>query len=291
MKLWIAKNSEIPVREQIVTQVTLAIASGELTTGVKLPSTAEIARRFGLHANTVAHAYQELADRDWLEFRHGSGFFVRDLNAGSVSLDRMVADFLRQAREHGFAADDVLECVSKFTSRRPPTRLVLLEDDPEYRAILHAEIADSIGAEPDSFPTSAFEPPDGAILTAMFDERPKIPDTPDCVFLNARSVAEALAVENRPTNEDLIAVLSGWDKFLLLGKTMLIAARIDPESLIVRSTRAKGWRNGVDTATMIICDALTAREFDGDPRLRVFRLIADSSLAELSPKINSRTLA
>src|SRR5688500_12845828 len=62
MKIWIAKNSEVPVREQLITQITLAVAAGDLEIGEKLPSTREIARRCGLHANTVSSAYQKLVD-------------------------------------------------------------------------------------------------------------------------------------------------------------------------------------------------------------------------------------
>ena len=30
MKIWLTKNSEIPVREQIIAQITLGITSGDL---------------------------------------------------------------------------------------------------------------------------------------------------------------------------------------------------------------------------------------------------------------------
>jgi GntR family transcriptional regulator len=63
MKLWISKNSEVPVAEQLTTQIMLAIHSGELKPNQKLPSTRELARRFALHSNTVNAAYRDLARR------------------------------------------------------------------------------------------------------------------------------------------------------------------------------------------------------------------------------------
>ena len=66
MKLWISKNSEVPVAEQLTTQIMLAIHSGELKPNQKLPSTRELARRFALHSNTVNAAYRDLAHRGWL---------------------------------------------------------------------------------------------------------------------------------------------------------------------------------------------------------------------------------
>ena len=40
--------------------------------------------------------------------------------------------------------------------------------------------------------------------------------------------------QQRPTEEDLIAVVSGWERFLGMAKTMLLAANIDAESLLIR---------------------------------------------------------
>ncbi len=282
MKLWIAKNSEVPVREQIVAQVTLAITSGDLDVGAKLPSTAEIARRFAVHPNTVSHAYRELADDGWIEYRHGSGFYVCEQSSESgESLERFVARFLESARSRGFSVSDVADCVARFADRETPARVVLLEDDEFYRAILVAELRSALSVGVDGAATTGFNGADGAVATAMFDEKPKLAPDVECHYLKTRSVAGAMSIENRPSQTDLIAVLSGWDKFLLLARTFLIAARIDAESLIVRSTRESGWRKGLDAATLIICDAPTAEHFNGDPRLRTFRLISDESIGEL----------
>src|SRR4051812_14810142 len=99
MKLWLSKSSEIPVRDQLVTQIIFAVAGGDLATGEKLPSTAEIARRFQLHSNTVSNAYQKLCDDGWIEFRKGSGFYVLDGgNCGAENtLDHLIAKFLQTA--------------------------------------------------------------------------------------------------------------------------------------------------------------------------------------------------
>ena len=51
MRFWITKNSEIPLREQLVRQVTLGILSEDLPAGKKLPSVRALARR---HAGGLA---------------------------------------------------------------------------------------------------------------------------------------------------------------------------------------------------------------------------------------------
>src|SRR3989449_9916107 len=73
MRLWLSKSSEVPLREQLVTQIRLGIISGDLSSRQRLPSTRELARRFRIHANTVSAAYRELHRNGWVDFRRGSG--------------------------------------------------------------------------------------------------------------------------------------------------------------------------------------------------------------------------
>lgn len=56
MRFWIARDSEVPVREQLVTQIVLGILSDDLSPGQRLPSTRELARLFHLHPNTISAA-------------------------------------------------------------------------------------------------------------------------------------------------------------------------------------------------------------------------------------------
>jgi DNA-binding transcriptional regulator YhcF (GntR family) len=79
MRFWITKNSELPVREQLVRQVLLGILSEDLPSGHKLPSVRALARRHGIHANTVSAAYHDLLQQGWLELRRGSGLYVKAL--------------------------------------------------------------------------------------------------------------------------------------------------------------------------------------------------------------------
>src|SRR5258708_39685326 len=88
MRFWITKNSELPVREQLVRQVLLGILSEDLPAGQRLPSVRALARRHNIHANTVSAAYHDLLQKGWLELRRGSGLYVRPLgSAGEDATD------------------------------------------------------------------------------------------------------------------------------------------------------------------------------------------------------------
>ncbi len=290
MKIWISKNSEVPVREQIVTQITLGIASGELAVGMRLPSTSEIARRYKIHSNTVSNAYQLLAEQGWLEFKKGSGFYVRASNPESLenSLDKLIAQFVAAAQTQGFSAGEIKTRLLKHFDSQKSNELFVIENDESLREILIEEISAAAKFEVKGAGFAEFEQnlsKTDANFAAMFDEEAKIspvlPTGKSCVFLKARSAAASMTGETRPTPDDLIAVVSGWENFLILAKTMLVAVKIEPESLLIRSTREENWRKGLQAASMIICDSLTAKNFSNDKRVRIFQLIAQESLKDL----------
>jgi hypothetical protein len=112
-----------------------------------------------------------------------------------------------------------------------------------------------------------------------------LPTNKSGIFLKTNSVADSMTDKSPPSNDDLIAVVSRWDKFLALAKMFLLAARIAPETLVMRTTNVPDWKNGLQTASLIICDSVTAKEFSGDKRVRVFKLIADSSFEDLQKLI------
>jgi len=99
MHLWFSRESDISIREQLATQIVLAIVSGELVPGQRLPSTRELGRRFRLHPNTVSAGYRQLERSNWLEFRKGSGVYVSRSQPESktehVALDHLIGEFFR----------------------------------------------------------------------------------------------------------------------------------------------------------------------------------------------------
>src|SRR5215211_1210369 len=145
MRLWLSKNSEVPIREQLITQITLGIVSNDLKPKERLPSTRDLARRYDIHANTVSAAYRELARRGWVEFRKGSGVYVRGRTDGQFEqhlvLDQLVSRFFRNLREEGHSLAEIQDAVRRSFSLQRPDHFLLLEPDPELREILVAEIA------------------------------------------------------------------------------------------------------------------------------------------------------
>jgi GntR family transcriptional regulator len=297
MKIWLSKNSEIPIREQLATQITLGVASGDLPAGKRLPSTRELARRFQIHANTVGLAYQKLLEKGLIEFRKGSGFYVchrgNEKAGGELKLDLLAGEFFRNAQSAGFSRDEVEAHLRKWLTARAPETILVIEPHEDLRAILIEEIRSAtnfqvIGVGPQEFQNKYQTA--NAIIASMTKEKASVegflPDGKTCIFLNARSVSNSMKGGIRPQASDLIAVVSGWNDFLILAKTVLVAADIEVDSILLRSTKDTGWRKGLKDASIIICDLLTAKHFSGDERIRPFRVISDNSLEELNQVVS-----
>jgi GntR family transcriptional regulator len=76
MRLRIDPTSGVPLGRQIVRQIRLAVASGRVPPGGRLPPARELAATLGVNFHTVRAAYAELAKDGLLDVGQGRGTFV-----------------------------------------------------------------------------------------------------------------------------------------------------------------------------------------------------------------------
>jgi DNA-binding transcriptional regulator YhcF (GntR family) len=294
MRIWLSKNSEVPVREQLASQIVLGIVSWDLKPGQKLPSTRELARRFNIHSNTVSAAYRDLVERGWVELRRGSGIYVREHRNDSqpgagFELDQLINAFLQAAREHGYSLGEVQARIKRLLELQPPDHFLVIESDEEMRAILVAEIKEATSFRVSGAGLEACADASmlaGAQALALYGREGErvsasLPPGASCLLLHARSVPDSMQGRDLPPPDALVAVVSRWPEFLRWARTMLVAAGIDPTALSFRDARRNGWQRGLRSSAFVITDALTATQLPTDCDVRVFRLISDASLDEL----------
>lgn len=290
MRIWLSKNSEVPIREQLVTQIVLGIVSNDLKVNERLPSTRDLARRYDIHANTVSAAYRELAHRGWVEFRKGSGVYIRgrtdDKLEQHLALDHLVSRFFRNLREDGHSLAEIQEAVRRSFSLQRPDHFLLLEPDPELREILVAEIAQAAkvnvkGAGPEDLDGSLA----GAAPLVLLGHRESFDDLidpqTDLLVLHSASVVESMKGQTRPPADALVAIVSRWPEFLRWARTMLVAAGLDADALSFRDARERGWEKGLRSATFVIADSLIAPRIPAGCEVKIFRVLAQSSLLEI----------
>jgi len=163
MQLWFSRASDISIREQLVTQIILGIVSGELAPGSRLPSTRAMARRFRVHPNTVSAGYRDLQQRNWVEFRKGSGVYVSmqtpSAASDGIALDRLISEFLRSARNLNAPLAVIRSRLRQWLDLQPPDHFLLIEPDHELARIVVKEMQNAVG-----FPVKTCGPKDYKLI-------------------------------------------------------------------------------------------------------------------------------
>jgi len=289
MRIWISKNSEVPIREQLVTQIVLGIVSNDLKIAERLPSTRELARRYDIHANTVSAAYRELARRGWVEFRKGSGVYVLartdEVLENGAALDQVISRFLRNLREEGYSLAEIQAGIQRSFSTQRPDHFLLLEPDPELRAILVAEVSAVTKAKVHGVGPDEIENTTGGVPLCLYGHMGQYADhfkaETDVLVLHSASIVESFRGETKPSRETLVAIVSRWPEFLRWARTLLVAAGLDADALSFRDARERNWEKGLRSAAFVITDSLMAPRIPAGCPVKVFRVLAESSLKEI----------
>jgi GntR family transcriptional regulator len=293
MQLWFARGTEVTLREQLVTQVILGILCSDLRPGQRLPSTRELARRFQLHPNTVSAGYRQLEQDRWVEFRHGSGVYVRDTKPDvpltpALGLDQLIANLFRTARGLGAPLSTVRSRLRQWLELQPPDHFLLIEPDEELRRIVAQEMQRAV-----TLPVQSCALNDRHLLEALVGAIPVVlpskartvrralPAGAELLTLRIRSVPSSLAEWLPAPSGALVGIASRWPDFLRLARTMLIAAGFHPDCLVIRDARKPNWQRGLKQTTAVVCDSVCAVDLPKESRAVVFPLLSESSLAEL----------
>jgi DNA-binding transcriptional regulator YhcF (GntR family) len=291
MQLWFARGSEVSIREQLVTQVMLGILSDELAPGQRLPSTRQLARRFHLHPNTVSAGYRQLQRERWVEFRRGSGVYVRAAKpelppSPALEVDQMIARLFRAARKLGVSLPALRSRLRQWLDLQPPDHFLLIEPDEELRKILAAEIARAVTLPVQSCGVQDFpDTTEGSIPIALpnraAEAKKLLPEGTELLALQIRSVPASLAGYLPAPAGALIGVASRWQEFLKVARAVLNAAGFHPDSLVFRDARLSNWQRGLKQTAAVVCDCLTAAELPAGCRAIPFSLVSETSIAEL----------
>ena len=284
MRFWITKNSELPVREQLVRQVLLGILSEDLPVGHKLPSVRSVARRHQIHSNTVSAAYHDLLEQGWLELRRGSGLYVRPMpSAVDGQLDQLLTALLQAARRQNYQPEDVLHRLEHMLHPVSYERILIAEPEPAMREILAAELTESLAVPVLEFSQLADSARSlvVALPTRAAKIRRQLARGAPCVALRLNSVRASIEGQTKPPPDTVIAIVSRSAEIRLWSRAMLIAVGLQPDSLSEIDAASPGWQDRLGRGTVIVADMVTARELPAGCQARVFRVIADSSIAEL----------
>ncbi|MGI8495823.1 MAG: GntR family transcriptional regulator [Pyrinomonadaceae bacterium] len=290
MKIWLSKNSSISIREQLTRQIILAIISGDLEKGSRLPSVRELAQRCGIHSNTASAAYRRLAEDGWVEARAGSGVFVRDVPQKQVAeasrsieadLDKLIQSFLKEAARRGFSRKQIKTRLYVRLNAKPPKNIIIVEENHELSRILADELSEKFSLPISVAENQANIAAKHSVIVSLAEPDEEFSAPPIFVKLKFNSVQNSMRGQTKPRETDLIAIASNWEIFRLRAQTMLIAAGICEENLVIRDANEADWQNGLKSCRFIVADNLTAKSCRNFLDVKTFRLISDDSIDEI----------
>jgi DNA-binding transcriptional regulator YhcF (GntR family) len=158
MELSIQKSTSISIHEQLVTQISIQIASGILKPGSKLPSIRALSKKLGIHHNTCLSAYKELEKNGLIYIRHGSGTCVaitdQDSNKASllkqtepINLEQLSEFFVQQIQRQGIPWEEALEALNRtyrHSNQQVGQPLIFVDIHADILPIFQTELQDQL---------------------------------------------------------------------------------------------------------------------------------------------------
>jgi DNA-binding transcriptional regulator YhcF (GntR family) len=316
MKFWFIHSGDVSLHDQIVTQVSLGILSGDLCPDERLPSIRTMAHRYNISPTVVTAAYRQLERQSWVEFRHGSGVHVRERAPREIAgirpalhLDRLITNLIHAAKSADMSPAELRARIIGQLEAEPPARLLLIESDVELRRIVLTELNESLTLPP-GFAITCTDlprPGDEAGIIAMISQLPGslvlvlpskaealravLPPDVAMLILQVRSTSALLSPLLPAPGYSLIGVASRWAPFLSFVKITLLGAGFKPDTLLLRDASQFGWMSGMNQTASVICDCNTAAKLPASiPKIR-FKLVAEQSIAELRQMIRTSVSA
>lgn len=303
MKISINKESAVPIRDQLIEQLGLQIASGTLAAHEKLPSIRALADRLGVHYSTITAAYNHLADVGLLEVRQGSGVRVassgrkNDIESSASSLEELFQEFLARASEKGYSAAQVGSCINLLNGRGKIERILAVDANKDFHKVISGELKPHFTLPVDTItPTELLKSPEQmerslvlASLYHLFSFRHIVQDLTRLVACNiepARAEMDAVAALPKAS---LVVLVSVSQTLLHMASNLVAAVR--GEDLAVRLIERdddKELRYIVKHADLFICDSLSEDKLAAlvpANKLKVFKLYAPATISRIKERI------
>lgn len=289
------RKGGVPLHDQLLAQLEMKILSGGMAPGQRLPSVRVLARRLGLHANTVSAAYRDLENAGHVELRRGAGVYVRAGSPSSLEtalgLDEMVRLALGAAFRKGHSGPEIRAAVERWLRAAPAGRIVIVDPRRETLDVLGHEIRTALGVpvagctleelqrEPGlvsgalalAFPYHAAKVSRLAPSVQVETIHTELPAADRERLQALPAGAMVLVVSCSPIVLQFAAALVGG----LRGDEILVETRLT-------SKRAE-WRRLLPAADVVFADALASPQVReaGPRRLRELRLLREEGLDRL----------
>ncbi len=299
MQIRIRRDRGVPVKEQIRAQIELAMLSGDLPRGSRLPPIRTMARKLRVHANTISAAYRALAASGHVVVRSGSGVFVEP-RARRTALQPTIAAKLKSAVEEalgtGLSPDDILAAVARFAEPERPEGILVVDPSAEMGAVYASEMHDALGAEVrvatpdelDSNPTLAA----GFVVAVLPYHVGRVEGVASLgrLVVFTLSVPPPEALIPPEVSSGMVLVVSESPLFLSFARVSLksvLSADFEIQTCPLVDERA--WRRFLGASDVILADAVSAPRLVRAGARGVIRLklLSEDSMARLKEALRA----
>ncbi|MDX2105693.1 MAG: GntR family transcriptional regulator [Candidatus Melainabacteria bacterium] len=286
MKIQINKESPVSIRDQLIEQISLQIASGALSHEDKLPSIRALAARLDIHYSTITSVYNHLADVGLLEVRQGSGVRVASLkssqkksgskeksssnNSVDAQLDSMINEFLVDCCDFGLSQEQVLEKFKGFIARRKPLKqIVVIDRNPDFHPVWLTELKPNFSLPVKAITIEDFKSNpdilgDSLVVTSLyhlFAFQSYVKDKTRLVPCNIEPARAELEEVGKMRSGSLIMLVSASETLMKMASKLIAAQR--GNDVAVRTILLKDkteWQYTFEHADLILCDTQSKDE-------------------------------
>jgi DNA-binding transcriptional regulator YhcF (GntR family) len=294
------RKGGVPLHDQLLAQLELKILTGAVAPGQRLPSVRALARRLGLHANTVSSAYRDLEQAGHVELRRGAGVYVRAGVPAALEdargLDEMVRLALNAAFRKGHSGSEIRAAVERWLRAAPPERVVMVDPRRETLDLVAHEIRSSLGVPASGCTLEELEKEpglaSGALLLALPYHAAKV------ARVAPGAPLETVHVEGSPEDQKIVLSLPEGATILVVSASPILlqiagafAGGLRGDEVLVETrllSRRADWRRLIPAADVVFADALAAPAVrEARPRrLRELRLLGEKDLAHVRKALN-----
>jgi GntR family transcriptional regulator len=294
------RKGGVPLHDQLLAQLELKILTGAIAPGQRLPSVRALARRLGLHANTVSSAYRDLEQAGHVELRRGAGVYVRAGVPAALEeargLDEMVRLALSAAFRKGHSGSEIRAAVERWLRAAPPERVVMVDPRRETLDLVAHEIRSSLGVPASGCTLEELEKEpglaSGALLLALPYHAAKV------ARVAPGAPLETVHVEGSPEDQKIVLSLPEGAMILLVSTSPILlqiagafVGGLRGDEVLVETrllSRRAEWRRLILAADVVFADALAAPAVrEARPRrLRELRLLGEKDLARVRKALN-----
>ena len=299
MEFALNRSGGVPVRVQLARQVEMQILGGRLRSGARLPSVRALARRLGIHPNTVSQAYQELQATGHVLLQPGAGVYVRGAGptdpAQARGVDEMIRLSLDAAGRKGFSGAQVRTAVARWLAAAPAQRIEVVDPCRELAELLVHELRPlvPVAVNASSLAALAAEPAaasDALIVCVPYHVervRTLVPGALVAPVTLEIASSEHAAIARLPSGS-LVLVVSHAAIVLPFAEVLLKSLRGDELHVEVHALAARAaWTRLATAADVVFADGLAAtsvRAF-GPRRLHEFRMVGATAVARICRRL------